>query len=155
MTATNTDGKVRKTLGEQIDTLSSILDGLSENLNEAVADAVREATGAAVEQAVHKALLEALTSPDLLTLLGGLARPAASPAPPPPPPPPAAVPVAEDARPGLRARLAATCTWAGRQARAAGAGCRQTLGAVKAGLLGLWNLRTRLLAAVGIGAAVG
>src|SRR5262245_57773147 len=147
MTATNTDGKVRKTLSEQIDKLSSILDGLSENLDEAVADAVREATGAAVEQAVHKALLEVLTSPDLLNLISGIARPSQ------PLPPPAAPSVAEDDRPGLRARLAAAGAWAGRQTRAAGAPCRQTLGAVKAGLLGLWDLRARLLTAVGLGAA--
>ena len=66
-----------------------------------------------------------------------------------------APPIAEDDRPGLRERLAATRDWAGRQARSAGVACRQTLGAIKAGLLGLWNLRTRLLAAVGIGATFG
>ena len=34
MTTTTTNGKVRKSLAEQIDKLSSILDGLSENLND-------------------------------------------------------------------------------------------------------------------------
>jgi hypothetical protein len=147
--STTTNGQVRKTLASQIDRLDSILDGLADNLNEAVADAVREATGAAIEQAVHKALLEVLTSPDLISLIGGIASSYQ------PVPPAAAPPAEEGGCPGLLQRLAATRAWAGRQARAAGAACHRTLGALKVGLLGLWNLRTRLLAAVGIGATVG
>src|SRR5262245_36208290 len=137
MATTDTNGKVRKSLAEQIDKLSSILDGLSENLNEAVADAVREATGAAVRDAVQKALVEVLTNPDVLTLLGGLTTPRPHAAPGPSAPPPE-----EDSRPGLRDRLGAAGAWAGRQARAAGAACARAGRWLKAGLLGVWQLRT-------------
>jgi hypothetical protein len=149
MTATMI-GKTRKTLAEQIDKLDSILDGLSENLNEAVADAVRAATHAAVQEAVQRALVEVLTSPDVLALLGGLAPPRQ------PSPLPASPPAIEgEDRPGLRGRLGAARAWAGRKARAAGAACARGLAGLRAGLLGLWHLRSRLLATVGIGAAIG
>ena len=149
MTAT-TNGKTRKTLAEQIDKLDSILDGLSENLNEAVADAVRDATHAAVQEAVQRALVEVLTSPDILALLGGLAPPRQ------PSPLPVSPPAAEgEDRPGLRDRLGAARAWAGRQAGAAGASCARGLAGLRAGLLGLWRLRTRLLATVAVGTAIG
>src|SRR5262249_40881380 len=129
------NGKTRKTLSEQIDKLSSILDGLSDNLNAAVADAVREATGAAVQDAVQKALVEVLTTPDVLTLLGGLAAPR------PPAPEPSAPPPEEDSRPGLRDRLGAAAAWAGRQARAAGQACVGGARGLKAGGRGGGGLR--------------
>jgi hypothetical protein len=149
MTATTTD-RPRKTLSEQIDKLDSILDGLSENLNQAVADAVRDATHAAVQEAVQRALVEVLTSPDILALLGGLAAPR-----PPSPLPASPTAGAGEDHPGLRDRLGAARAWAGRHARTASAVCARGLTSLKAGLLGLWRLRTRLLAAVGIGTAVG
>jgi hypothetical protein len=145
-----TNGRTRKTLSEQIDKLSSILDGLSENLNDAVADAVRDATHAAVQEAVQRALMEVLTNPDVLVLLGGLvpSRPSS---------PLQATPTAgvgED-RSRLRDRLGGARDWAGRLARAAGAACARGFTGLKAGLLALWSLRTRLLAAVSVGAAAG
>jgi hypothetical protein len=140
------NGKTRKTLAEQIDKMDSILDGLSENLNEAVADA----TYAAVQEAVQRALVEVLTSPDILALLGGLAPPRQ------PSPLPVSPPAAEgEDRPGLQDRLGAAHAWAGRQARAAGAACARGLAGLRAGLLGLWRLRTRLLATVAVGTAIG
>ena len=45
MTTTTTNGRVRKSLAEQIDRLDQILDGLANGLNEAVAMVVREAVG--------------------------------------------------------------------------------------------------------------
>ena len=62
---TNTDGRTRKSLAEQIDRLDAILDGLSEALQGAVAAAVQEAAGRAVQEAVQAVLAEALTNPAL------------------------------------------------------------------------------------------
>jgi hypothetical protein len=64
-TTTNTDGRTRKSLAEQIDRLDAILDGLSDALTEAVAAAVSEAVGRAVKEAVQAMLAEALTNPAL------------------------------------------------------------------------------------------
>jgi hypothetical protein len=60
---TNTDGRTRKSLAEQIDRLDAILDGLSDALNESVAAAVSEAVGVAVKEAVQAVLAEVLTNP--------------------------------------------------------------------------------------------
>jgi hypothetical protein len=63
---TDTNGRVRKSLAEQIDRLDGILDGLADGLNEAVVTAVKEAVGAAVQEAVRAVLSELLANPDLL-----------------------------------------------------------------------------------------
>jgi hypothetical protein len=68
-TTTNTNGRTRKSLAEQIDRLDSILDGLSEALQGAVAEAVTEAVGLAVKEAVRCVLAEVLTSPEFLERL--------------------------------------------------------------------------------------
>jgi hypothetical protein len=69
MTTTNTNGRGRKSLAEQIDRLDAILDGLADNLNEAVAMAaassVKEVLTVAVEKAVHAALVEILSNPEV------------------------------------------------------------------------------------------
>jgi hypothetical protein len=62
---TNTDGRTRKSLSEQIDRLDAILDGLSDGLTETVAAAVSEAAGRAVKEAVQAVLAEALSNPAL------------------------------------------------------------------------------------------
>jgi hypothetical protein len=62
---TNPNGQTRKSLGEQIDRLDAILDGLSDALTEAVAAAVSKAAGRAVKEAVQAVLAEALTNPAL------------------------------------------------------------------------------------------
>jgi hypothetical protein len=86
MSATETNGKARKSLAEQIDRLDSILTGLSEALEGAVADAVQRAVGVAVERAVQGVLAELVTNPAVAELLRGTA-PLAGPAPPGVPPP--------------------------------------------------------------------
>jgi hypothetical protein len=68
-TTTVTNGRVRKSLAEQIDRLDSILDGLSEVLQGAVSEAVTEAVGLAVKEAVRCVLAEVLTSPEFLERL--------------------------------------------------------------------------------------
>jgi hypothetical protein len=64
-TTTNTNGRTRKSLAEQIDRLDAILDGLGDALTESVAVAVSQAVGRAVKEAVQAVLAEALTNPAL------------------------------------------------------------------------------------------
>jgi hypothetical protein len=66
---TDTNGRVRKSLAEQIDRLDGILDGLADGLNEAVVTAVKQAVGAAVHEAVRAVLTELLGNPDLLRMI--------------------------------------------------------------------------------------
>jgi hypothetical protein len=75
MTTLNTNGRVRKSLAEQIDRLDQILDGLAEGLNEAVAMAVKEAIGLAVKEAVQAVLTEVLTNTAIREKLGGMTPP--------------------------------------------------------------------------------
>ena len=122
MTTTNSTpapGRARRTLAEQIDRLDQVLDGLAEDLNEAVASAV--------QQAVHQALAEVLTNPNVLTLLGGAARPHAL---------PAAEPAPAAAGSGLGLGL-----WA--------------LGSLAGRLRALWRYSSQLLVGRGVGAVVG
>jgi hypothetical protein len=78
MTATTeTNGRVRKSLAEQIDRLDGILDGLADGLNEAVVAAVKQAVGAAVQEAVRAVLSELLDNAELLhSIRESLATPA-------------------------------------------------------------------------------
>ena len=76
MTVMTENGKVRKSLAEQIDRLDSIPDGLADGLQEAVADAVKRAVTLVVQEAVRGVLAELLTNPDLLALLRGSFGPA-------------------------------------------------------------------------------
>jgi hypothetical protein len=69
----------RKSLGEQIDRLDGILDGLAVALNESVADAVWGAISHAVGEAVHAAVKEVLSSPDLLRAALARHEPAVAP----------------------------------------------------------------------------
>jgi hypothetical protein len=64
--STDTNGRVRKSLSDQIDRLDGILDGLAEGLNEAIVAAVKEAVGTAVQQAVRAVLTELLANPELV-----------------------------------------------------------------------------------------
>ena len=86
MTTTQTNGRARKSLAEQIDRLDAILDGLSEALQGAVTSAVTEAVSLAVKEAVQGVLAELLTNPALQEKL----REAAAPPPAAEPPPPTA-----------------------------------------------------------------
>lgn len=152
MTATaTTNGKPqRKQLSDQIDRLDSIIDCLAEALPAAVADACREGA----RQAVKDAVVEILASPELRSLITGLA--AARIAPPSPGPTPAAPP-AEPApkKPGFwtraKARLVAAkdaATVRYTAAAAAVTGTARTLAAVM-------PLRKILLVGTGVGLAVG
>jgi hypothetical protein len=76
-TTTNTSGRSRKSLAEQIDRLDGILDGLSEALQ----GAVRDAVGGAVRETLQAVLAEVLTNPALLAVLREPTEPPTPPAP--------------------------------------------------------------------------
>jgi hypothetical protein len=63
-----TNGKVRKSLADQLDRLDGILDVLGDGLNEAIADAVKSA----VTTAVQSVLSELLTNTEVLSKLGAV-----------------------------------------------------------------------------------
>jgi hypothetical protein len=56
----------RPNLGEQINRLDKILDGLSEGLNDAIVDAVKTSVGAVVKETVQAVLLEVFSNPEVL-----------------------------------------------------------------------------------------
>jgi hypothetical protein len=70
-TTMESNGKLRKSLSEQIDRLDAILDGLADALQGAVASAVKEAVGLAVREAVQAVLNEVVANPAVLALLQG------------------------------------------------------------------------------------
>jgi hypothetical protein len=69
---TTANGRIRKSLAEQIDRLDHILDGLADALNQSVADAVKQAVTLAVQEAIQGILAEVLNNPELLVKLRGL-----------------------------------------------------------------------------------
>jgi hypothetical protein len=137
-TTTTTNGKLRKSLAEQIDRLDSILDGLADALNESVAAAVKDVVGVAVREAVQAVLAELLANPVVLQMLHG---PAAEPAPP-----------AESGPrgPGLGGRLVT-----GARAGCSGLWARRGWGAVLPRLGLLRQHRRQLLVAAGVGVTAG
>jgi hypothetical protein len=142
-TTTNTDGRSRKSLAEQIDRLDAILDGLSEALVGAVAAAVQEAAGRAVREAVQAVLAEALTTPALRErALHVDSQPA---------------PRADS--PSVSRPLARLATWLGARARSCVRACTAGLDwvrdtAVRLSLLAGSRLRAALLAAGAVTAGV-
>jgi hypothetical protein len=145
MTTMQTNGKLRKSLAEQIDRLDGILDGLANALNESVAAAVKDAVGAAVREAVQAVMTEVLTNPAVLELLhGGVAVPAV--------------------RPG-RTTGSRVGGWVRTASAAAGAQVRATVGvfavaakAVRGGVAACWarlslvrRLKLDVLTAAGVG----
>jgi hypothetical protein len=139
-TTTTTNGKLRKSLAEQIDRLDSILDGLADALNESVAAAVKDVVGVAVREAVQAVLSELLTHPAVTQLLNA---PTAEPAP----------PAGEGPRgPGLGGRLVtgARAGCVGLWARA-----RRDWGALVPRLALLRQHRRQLLVAAGVGVVAG
>jgi hypothetical protein len=158
---TDTNGRVRKSLAEQIDRLDGILDGLADGLNEAVVTAVKEAVGVAVQEAVRAVLSELLANPELLhTIRDSLVLLIAPGGP--------TAPSAETKATGAAASLFLSRSWAWIRVRvlAAARGLRSWRDRVHTGLRVAWSclrgggrfvgrLRRPLLIAVGIGAVVG
>jgi hypothetical protein len=140
---TNPNGRTRKSLGEQIDRLDAILDGLSDALTEAVAAAVSEAAGRAVREAVQAVLAEALTYPAVQEQ----ALPADAP------------PASPKASPSVLRPLARLATWLGARARSCVQACLAGLCwardlAVRLSFLAGGRLRAALLAAGAVAAGV-
>src|SRR4051812_36129520 len=64
---TNNNGRVRRrNLGDEIERLHDLLDGLNDALEGVITNAVKESVGAVVRQAVQAAVREVLGSPELL-----------------------------------------------------------------------------------------
>jgi hypothetical protein len=160
MSTTNVNGRVRKSLAEQIDRLDQILDGLADGLNEAVAMVVKEAVSVAVKESVKAVLTEVLTNPDILEKVRGVATPVVP-------------PVNNAPEPRLRGRLACLGGWLAKQARSAyqaasnllnrgRAACSKLYMKARSACTSSWGcvrilrrLRVQLLTAVGVGVAAG
>jgi hypothetical protein len=150
--STTTNGRIRKTLAEQIDRLDSILDGLSEALQGAVAEAVTQAVGLAVREAVRCVLSEVLSSPEFLERLRQVAAGSA----------PATVPPAPHGPGPARRWLGRASAWAREcvgQARQAAADAAEFIGrsATHAGRYAqaLLPFRRQILLSVAVGTAAG
>ena len=122
MTTMQTNGKLRKSLADQIDRLDTILDGLAEALNESVAAAVQQAVSLAVREAVQAVLTEVLANPEMLRRLRASA----------PVPADQPIPVPLDGLRGLcrwlRCKVAAAAARAGAAVRLACAGLKRAVG---------------------------
>ena len=149
-TATISNSKPRKQLGDQLDRLDTILDVLSEGLNSSVADAAREGTRLAVKDA----LIEIMTDPTLRSRLHEASAPEPAQS-------------AQPSRgPGLWARLKAkaarTVASVGRLASRAVAGAAGSVqgvadtvvGGVRA-LQGLGSLKQLAVVGIGVGIVLG
>jgi hypothetical protein len=154
-TTMETNGKLRKSLSDQIDRLDGILDGLAAALNDSVAAAVKEAVGLAVRDAVQSVLTQVLTNPELLARLSGLT---AAPQP--------QVAAAQPAHQPVTARLAMAVRgvggWIGGRIRAAGQLCRRGIACVGTGVTTCWarlgllrQFKLQLLTAACVGVVAG
>jgi hypothetical protein len=152
MTATaTTNGKPqRKQLSDQIDRLDTIIDALAEALPEAVADACREGA----RQAVKDAVVEILASPELRTLITGLAAARIAPPSPEPTPTPAAAEPAPK-KPGFWTRAKARLVAAKDAAAVRCTAAATAVAATARTLAAVMPLKKILLVGTGIGMAVG
>jgi hypothetical protein len=141
-TATTTNGKLRKSLAEQIDRLDAILDGLSAALNESVAAAVKEAVGLAVREAIQAVMTEVFANPAVLEMLHGVGT--------------------QPAKISLGERLRAACSFVAAKAKAAGNACKRLCGRSMKTLFGLVkhlavvrHCKAQLVTAIGVGCLAG
>jgi hypothetical protein len=141
-TATTTNGKLRKSLAEQIDRLDAILDGLSAALNESVAAAVKEAVGLAVREAIQAVVTEVFANPAVLELLHGVGT--------------------QPAKVGVGERLRTACNFVAAKAKAAAQACKKLCGRGVRTLIGLVkhlavvrHVKAQLLTALGVGCLAG
>jgi hypothetical protein len=145
-TTTETNGRARKSLAEQIDRLDGILDGLANGLNEAVAAAVKEAVTLAVQQAVQSVVTELVNNPAVLELLKGtLGQSTAAPA--------SSAPAAGTAQEPGWLKKGLTSAWNGTKSL-----CRKAGHGLKAAwqrLQMVRHIKAPLLLAVGVGTVSG
>jgi hypothetical protein len=141
-TATTTNGKLRKSLAEQIDRLDAILDGLSAALNESVAAAVKEAVGLAVREAIQAVMTEVFANPAVLELLSG--------------------PTSQSAKVGVGERLRTAWSFVAAKEKAAVRSCKKLCGRGVKVLIGLVkhlavvrHCKAQLVTALGVGCLAG
>jgi hypothetical protein len=141
-TATTTNGKLRKSLAEQIDRLDAILDGLSAALNESVSAAVKEAVGLAVREAIQAVMTEVFANPAVLELLHGVGT--------------------QPAKISLGERLRAALNLIAAKAKAVTANCKAMCGRGVKTLIGLVkhlavvrHVKAQLVTALGVGCVAG
>jgi hypothetical protein len=141
-TATTTNGKLRKSLAEQIDRLDAILDGLSAALNESVAAAVKEAVGLAVREAIQAVMTEVFANPAVLELLQGAGS--------------------QPAKVGVGERLRTVFSFVAAKAKAAVGSCKAMCGRGVKVLIGLAkhlavvrHCKAQLVTALGVGCLAG
>jgi hypothetical protein len=141
-TTTTTNGKLRKSLAEQIDRLDAILDGLSAALNESVAAAVKEAVGLAVREAIQAVMTEVFANPAVLELLHGVGT--------------------QPAKVGVGERLQTAWSFIAAKAKAAVGSCKAMCGRSVKMLTGLVSklavvrqCKAQLVTALGVGCVAG
>jgi hypothetical protein len=149
-TTMESNGKLRKSLADQIDRLDGILDGLAAALNESVAAAVKDAVGLAVKEAIQSVLTQVLANPELLARMSGLIGG--------PLPQPERQPVT--AR--LRKAVGGVVRWTCGRVRAAAQACRRGIACVGRGVTGCWSrvgvlrhFKLQLLTAACVGVLAG
>jgi hypothetical protein len=141
-TATTTNGKLRKSLAEQIDRLDAILDGLSAALNESVAAAVKDAVGLAVREAIQAVMTEVFANPAVLEVLNGA--------------------TSQPATIGVGERLRTACSLVAEKAKVAASSCKAMCGRTAKMLIGfvkklavVRHCKAQLVTALGVGCLAG
>jgi hypothetical protein len=142
-TTMNPNGRVRKSLAEQIDRLDGILDGLADGLNEAVANAVQQAVALAVKEAVKAVLTEILGNAAVMDKLRSMADSSANPEPEPV--------VAETPLPRAEGRMKRAWQWTRGQVRRAGQALAGAVGRLRV----VRRFKVELVTALAAGAAMG
>jgi hypothetical protein len=133
MTTTTTmasNGKLRKSLADQIDRLDGILDGLADALNGAVTSAVKDAVGQAVREAVHSLAAEIQSHPAVRQLIQKSLMPSMTPAQP--------QHKDDEPRPG-GGKLAAARSWIGSRVQALYGRCKQGAYLASAAMRRAWQ----------------
>lgn len=135
----------RPSLGQQIDRLDRILDGLAEAIPATVADSIKQSVAVAVGEAVRATILEIAASPELIAQLRQ------APAPEPEKKPQTVVGRIGAFVGGAWNRLVSKCKAAG----GAIMGTSRKVGGAVDELNRVWSLRTPVLIALGVGTVFG
>jgi hypothetical protein len=147
MTTTTTmasNGKLRKSLADQIDRLDGILDGLSDALNGAVASAVKDAVKQAVREAVQSLAAEIQSYPAVRQLIQKSLMPSMT---------PAQTPREDDEhRPG-GGKLAAARSWISSRVQALYGRCKQGAYLAYAAVCRAWQWARERLGTVAVALA--
>jgi hypothetical protein len=138
------NGKLRKSLADQIDRLDGILDGLADALNGAVASAVKDAVGQAVREAVQSLTVEIQSHPAVRQLIQKSLMPSMAPAQP---------PREEDEPRPSGGKLAAVRNWVGSRVQALYGRCKQGAYLAKTAVCRSWQWGRERLGTVAVALA--